>query len=151
MKKAIALIILSLTFFNQAKSQYLRKDNMQNFVYFFDNGFEKIDLTQTLEISRAFFTRGTPHLFMVTKNAGYNESKRNLVQSYTAFVRDENNQNLKVFTMKNALLTKDFQTYIFGCKPGSSIMFSEVKLTIVEPGVNSEKNNKPAAFYIYLK
>jgi hypothetical protein len=151
MKKTIALIIFSLTFFTQAKSQYLRKDNMQNFVYFFDNGFEKIDLTQTLEITRAFFTRGTPHLFMVTKNAGYNESKRNLVQSYTAFVRDENNQNLKVFTMKNPLLTKDFQTYIFGCKPGSSIMFSEVKLTIVEPGVNPEKTIKPAAFYIYLK
>lgn len=151
MKKAIALIFLCLTFFIQAKSQYLRKDNMQNFVYFFDNGFDKIDLTQTMEISRAFFTRGTPHLFMVTKNAGYNESKRNLVQSYTAFVRDENNQNLKVFTMKNPLLTKDFQTYIFGCKPGSSIMFSEVKLTIVEPGVNAEKSNKPAAFYIYLK
>ena len=151
MKKTIALIIFSLTFFTQAKSQYLRKDNMQNFVYFFDNGFEKIDLTQTLEITRAFFTRGTPHLFMVTKNAGYNESKRNLVQSYTAFVRDENNQNLKVFTMKNPLLTKDFHTYIFGCKPGSSIMFSEVKLTIVEPGVNPEKTTKPAAFYIYLK
>jgi hypothetical protein len=137
MKKAIAITILSLTIFTQAKSQYLRKDNMQNFVYFFDNGFDKIDLTQTLEISRAFFTRGTPHLFMITKNAGYNESKRNLVQSYTAFVRDENNQNLRVFTMKTPILTKEFQTYIFGCKPGSSIMFSEVKLTIVEPGLRS--------------
>ncbi len=151
MKKAIALIILSLTFFIQAKSQYLRKDNMQNFVYFFDNGFDKIDLTQTLELSRAFFTRGTPQLFMITKNAGYNESKRNLVQSYTAFVRDENNQNLKIFTMKTPILTKEIQTYIFGCKPGSSIMFSEVRLSVVEPKITSDKTNKPAAFYIYLK
>ena len=73
MKKATVLFILCLTFFIQAKSQYLRKDNMQNFVYIFDNGFDKIDLTQTLEISRAFFTRGTPHLFMITKNAGYSD------------------------------------------------------------------------------
>ena len=151
MKKYLAILVLSIAFFTNAKSQYLRKDNMQNFVYFFDNGFDKIDLTQTLEISRAFFTRGTPHLFMITKNAGYNESKRNLVQSYTAFVRDENNQNLRVFTMKTPILTKEFQTYIFGCKPGSSIMFSEVRLSVVEPNLTPEKTNKPAAFYIYLK
>lgn len=151
MKKYLILLVLSFAFFTNAKSQYLRKDNMQNFVYFFDNGFDKIDLTQTLEISRAFFTRGTPHLFMITKNAGYNESKRNLVQSYTAFVRDENNQNLRVFTMKTPILTKEFQTYIFGCKPGSSIMFSEVRLSVVEPNLSPEKTNKPAAFYIYLK
>lgn len=151
MKKYLALTILSIAFFTNAKSQYLRKDNMQNFVYFFDNGFDKIDLTQTMEISRAFFTRGTPHLFMITKNAGYNESRRNLVQSYTAFVRDENNQNLKVFTMKTPILTKEFQTYIFGCKPGSSIMFSEVRLSVVEPNRSPDKTNKPAAFYIYLK
>ena len=151
MKKSLAILVFTLAFFTNAQSQYLRKDNMQNFVYFFDNGFDKIDLTQTLEISRAFFTRGTPRLFMVTKNAGYNESKRNLVQSYTAFVRDENNQNLKVFTMKTPILTKEFQTYIFGCKPGSSIMFSEVRLSVVETNPTPDKTNKPAAFYIYLK
>ncbi len=151
MKKTISIILFSILFILNVQAQYLRKDNMLNFKYKFDNGFEKYDLTEVQEISKTFFTTGTPLFFMVLKNAGYNEAKRNLVQSFTAFVFDENDKNVKVFVIKNSLFSKDFQQYIFGCKAGSRIQITEVKLSIIEPNVKPDKPSKPALFNLFLK
>lgn len=150
MMKRILLFLLLGQIAIISQAQYLRRDNMQAFDYVLDNGFDRINLTQTQEVPKSFFLKGTPQIFITSKNGKYAKNK-NLLVTCTAFYQGTKDTDLKVYAMKTPMFTGEFIRDVMGYPTNTAILIGELKLSIIEPGNNSNQSKKQAAFYLYLK
>jgi len=160
MKNITLILLMVLTSAVYGQSQDKKKSNIeeaQKYVYFLDNGFEKIDLLQTGEVKRSFFTIGTPMLVIAKKD---DPSRRNIISSYTVLVKPSiPAEQPRDFKMSSALFTPGASQMISVQKPESIIQFLEVKLTVVDALPKEQSQSKfknefgtlPVSFYLYLR
>lgn len=148
MKKIFFFCLFIISFAHVSHAQFLRRDNMLHFNFVLDNGFEKIDLSKSQDVPKRFFMRGTPQLYVTSKNGN---ATRNLALSYTALYQGAKESDMKVYTMKTPLFSNDFKKDVMAFPVNTGILIAEIRLSIVEPGANPNVNIKPAAFYLYLK
>jgi hypothetical protein len=130
---------------------------MQRYVYFLDNGFEKIDLLKVGSVDRSFFTLGNPRLIVARKN---DPSLKNLINSYTVVVNPvDPTTKGKAFENFSPYFSEACRQMIYVMKPESKITFVEVKLNVIDPGTTSAPGAKyqnapgtlPVSFFLYLK
>lgn len=129
---------------------------MQQYVYYLDNGFEKIDLLKVGTVNRAFFTMGNPRLIIAKKN---DPSLKNLLNSFTLIVYPaDQSVQAKVFNTFSPAFTEGARQMMYIMKPDSKITFTEVKLNIIdasyqEPGskYKNDPGTLPVSFFLYLK
>jgi hypothetical protein len=129
---------------------------MQQYVYFLDNGFEKIDLLKVGSVNRAFFTMGNPRLIIAKKN---DPKLKNLLNSFTLIVYPtDQSVQAKVFYIYSPAFTEGARQMMYVMKPESKITFTEVKLNVIdatyqEPGskYKNDPGTLPVSFFLYLK
>ena len=130
----------------------------QRFIYFLDNGFEKIDLLKVGTIDKSFFNFGNVQLIIYDKN---DKTKKNVLNTFTLIIEpnDPKIQN-KVFQMPSSFFTSGSKQYITLLNSQSKITFAEVKLNVTLPqAVQQAPGSKhslapgmlPIAFFLYIK
>lgn len=155
MRKLIFLLQIFF-FLAQANAQAPNPKNIElakQFVYFLDNGFEKIDLLKVSSVKRSFFTLGRPKLIIAEKN---DKTQKNLVNSYSILVKGVSNSDhdKKAFPTASPFSTPKCNDFITIQQAKSSITFLEIKLNKIMPGqpVNPKVpiGNLPVGFYLFL-
>ncbi|MFY8020291.1 MAG: hypothetical protein ACOVP1_03805 [Bacteroidia bacterium] len=148
---ALVLVFMGI----QVNSQQPNPQNIEiakRFVYFLDNGFEKIDLLKVPSVKRSFFSIGKPQLIIADKN---DRSKKNLVNSYTILVKEGgNDEHGKSYANPSPFTTSTCNSVIASQKPKATITFLEIKLNVTLPTTGSKYNNPigslPVGFFLYL-
>ncbi|MFN4083137.1 MAG: hypothetical protein ACK4K9_05840 [Bacteroidia bacterium] len=161
MQKLLYIFLILFSFYNQVFAQHQtdpkKIEVMQRYVYFLDNGFEKIDLLKVGSVDRSFFTLGNPRLIIARKN---DPSLKNLLNSFTIAVQPSDpSVQSKVFPIKSPAFTEGCRQMIYVMKPESKITFTEVQLNVIDPGTTSTPGAKyqnapgmlPVSFFLYLK
>jgi hypothetical protein len=155
MRKLIFLLQV-LFFVAQANAQAPNPKNIElakQFVYFLDNGFEKIDLLKVSSVKRAFFTLGRPKLIIAEKT---DKTQKNLVNSYSILVKGASNSDhdKKAFPTVSPFSTTKCNEFIVIQQAKSSITFLEIKLNKIMPGQPTNPKvpvgNLPVGFYLFL-
>jgi len=146
------LLVSNAVAFGQAQNEKYA-ELQKRFVFFLDNGFERIDLQKNPSVKRSFFTLGKPQLIIAERN---DASRKNLVNSFTIMLK-ENEKNEYTQTMKipSPYITQDANMTISRQTTEAIITFIEIKLNILLPNMANPKYQNPAGnlpfgFLIYL-
>jgi len=130
---------------------------MQRYVYYLDNGFQRVDLLKVPSVDRSFFSMGNPRLIIAAKN---DPSLKNLLNSFTLIVNPaDQSVQTKVFNIYSAAFTDGCRQMLYAMKPESKITFTEVKLNVLDETTSNIPGGKyknpagtlPASFFLYLK
>ncbi len=155
MRKLIFLLT-AIFFMLQAYAQAPNQKNIElakKFVYYLDNGFEKIDLLKVPSVKRSFFTMGRPKLIISEKT---DKTQKNLVNSYSILVKGASNSDhdKKAFPTASPFSTPKCNDFIVVQQAKSSITFLEIKLNKIMPGQPANPKvpigNLPVGFYLFL-
>ncbi len=149
------LIVLAIVLSGVQGNSQTTPQNMEivkRFVYFLDNGFEKIDLLKVPSVKRSFFSIGKPQLIIADKN---DKSKKNLVNSFTILVKEGgNDEHGKSYANPSPFTTGTCNSVISAQKPKATITFLEIKLNVTLPSTGSKYSNPigslPVGFFLYL-
>lgn len=146
MKKLIVLtlLFLGLSGLNAQDGNQKYGELQQRFVYFLDNGLEKIDLQKAPTVKRSFFSIGKPQLIIAERN---DPSRRNLVNSYSIMFRDMvTDEYTKHIKVNSPFMTKNDALSISNQPDKVTITFVEIKLNVALPQMAHSKYKNPAGF-----
>lgn len=157
LKVYFTLVCVAILSTVQAQPNPKNIQTAQKYVYFLDNGFEKIDLLKVGSVDRTFFTIGNPRLIIAHKD---DKGLRNILNSFTLIVEPSDaSVQSKVFNIHSPAFTDGARQMMYILKPQSKITFSEVKLNIADDSNSKNPGGKyvnpvgtlPVAFFLYIK